>query len=117
MAEVEIASILNSVKKKVGLDPETSTEFDADLVDAINSYLNVLTQIGVGPSDGFVIHGSEETWEDFLGTDKRLNMARSYIFVRAKLIFDPPQSSFVLSALQEEEKELVWRLNVAVETP
>ena len=56
----EITSILDSVKKKCGMDPETMTEFDADLIDAINAGLNVLTQMGIGPDTGFVIHGSSD---------------------------------------------------------
>lgn len=117
MPSSEINSILDSVKKKLGLNPQIVNEFDADLIDAINMALNTLTQIGVGPSEGFTISGNGKTWKDFLGIDKRLNMARTYVFIKARLVFDPPQSSYVLTALQEQAKELEWRLNIQVDPP
>lgn len=113
----EIDSILDSVKKKLGLDPDVVTEFDPDIIDAINASLNTLTQIGVGPALGFIIHDKSETWTDFLGSNPLLNTARSYVFIRARLLFDPPQSSSVMSALQEQAKEYEWRLNISVESP
>lgn len=113
----EINSILDSVKKKLGLDPETTTEFDGDLIDAINNALSALTQLGVGPSTGYSIHGNSETWDDFLHGDPRLNMARSYVYVRVKLLFDTSSlSSYVLNSLQEQIREYEWRLNVFVES-
>ena len=114
MAEIT-DSILDSVKKKLGMDPDLMTEFDADVIDAINMALSTLTQLGVGPVEGFSIHGKETTWTDFLGNDPRLDMARSYVFIETRLLFDPPQSSYVLTALQEKATELAWRLNLYVE--
>lgn len=113
----EIESILDSVKKKLGLDPQEVADFDPDIIDAINLSLNILTQIGVGPIEGFNIHSNTETWSDFLGSSPLLNMARSYVFIKTRLLFDPPQSSSVMSALQEQAKEYEWRLNVLVESP
>lgn len=113
----EITSILDSVKKKVGLEPEENTEFDSDLIDVINMALSVLTQLGVGPGTGFAIHDNSAQWNDFLGGDPRLNLARTYVFIKARLIFDPPQASYVVSALHDQAKELEWRLNVFVECP
>ncbi len=114
----ELHSILQSTKKKCGMDPEVMDEFDADLIDAINSALNVLTQVGVGPVEGFVIHGTEETWEDFLGDSKKLYMAKTYVFDRCRLIFDAENlSSYVISMIKERIAEFEWRLNVNVENP
>lgn len=113
----EIPSILDSTKKKLGMDPETMTEFDPDIIDSINMALGTLTQLGVGPDTGFSIHNNAGQWTDFLGNDPRLDMARSYVFIKTRLIFDPPQVSYVLSALQEQAKELEWRLNAFVECP
>lgn len=111
----EIDSILQSTKKKCGLDPETNSDFDADIIDCINSALNVLTQNGVGPKEGFVIHGPEETWSDFLN-DERLYMAKIYVFDRTRLIFDATGlSSYVIQMIQDRIKEYEWRLNVYVE--
>ena len=114
----EIKSILQSTKKKCGYDPEEEDEFDADLIDAINSSISVLTQLGVGPVNGYEIHGPEETWEDFLGSDKRITMAKTYVFDRARLIFDANGlTSSVINMINERIKEFEWRLTVALESP
>lgn len=113
----EISSILNSVKKKLGLDPETATEFDEDLIDYINMALSAVNQIGIGPRNGFAITGDSETWTDFVGDDPRLNMIKAYVQLRVKLIFDPPSASFVLQSYQDQLREYEWRLNFFVDTP
>ena len=113
----EISSILNSVKKKLGLDPETTTEFDEDLIDYINMALSAVNQIGIGPRNGFAITGDSETWTDFVGDDPRLNMIKAYVQLRVKLIFDPPSASFVLQSYQDQLREYEWRLNFFVDTP
>ena len=115
MAEIE--SILDSTKKKLGMDPDTMTEFDADIINAINMAISTLTQFGVGPIEGFAIKDKEATWDQFIGTDPRLSMARSYVFLKTRIIFDPPQASYVLSALQDQARELEFRLNAYVECP
>lgn len=108
-------SILVSVKKMLGIDPEYDP-FDTDITILINSALATLTQIGIGPADGFYITGSDETWSDFLGdSERRLQSVKTYVYIKVKLIFDPPGSSFVMSALEEQAKELEWRLNVRAE--
>ena len=114
----EIESILQSTKKKCGYDPEGEDEFDADLIDAINASLNVLTQLGVGPASGYEIHGAEEPWKDFLGDDKRVSMAKTYVYDSCRLIFDATGlSSYVIKMIQERMREYEWRLRVAVESP
>ena len=108
-------SILDGIKKDLGIESEY-TDFDHDIIDLINTNLNVLTQIGVGPDNGFMITGNTETWEDFLGENiEKLNMVKTYLYIRVRIIFDPPQNSFVLEALKENAKELEWRLNVEVD--
>lgn len=114
----EIDSILDSVKKKCGMDPETMHEFDADLIDAINAELNVLTQLGIGPNTGFVIHGSSEVWSDFLQDDVRLYMAKTCVTDRCRLIFDSSSmTGSAIQMIQERIKEFEWRLNISVESP
>lgn len=115
----EIKSILKSTKKKCGYDPEEEDEFDADIIDAINAALNVLTQLGIGPSSGYEIHGADETWDDFFGdSDLRLSMAKTYVFDRVRLIFDNTGiSSYVLKSIEDRMQEFEWRLNAAVECP
>lgn len=107
-------SILLSVKKSLGLDP-SMIHFDPDIIMCINSALNVLTQLGVGPNEGFSIKSQDETWEQFLGTDPRLNMAKSYIYLKTKITFDPPTGNAVLECYKGEIKEYEWRLNCQVD--
>lgn len=104
-------SILNSIKKFLGPD-ELDTHFDPDIMMHTNSALNVLTQIGIGPEEGYFITGPDETWEDFMGDDKRFHSAKTYVFLKVKLVFDPPQSAAYLTAMQKEADEIIWRLNV-----
>ena len=109
-----MTSILNSVKKQIGFD-EDYNHFDEDLILLINSALSVMTQVGVGPSEGFRINDSSSDWEDFLDDDPRLDMVKEYVFLRAKVIFDPPQSGSVLEAYQNRIQELEWRANIVAD--
>lgn len=109
-------SILISIKKLIGFDKEY-TQFDTDLIIHINSILMVLNQNGVGPDEGFSITGEMETWNDFVGSEfNNIAGVKTYIYLKTKLIFDPPQSSALIAAMKEEIKELEWRLNVQAET-
>lgn len=106
-------SILTSIKKLLGIDEEY-THFDADIIMHINSVLFILNQIGVGPSEGFVITGEDETWEDFMPEAKMLKVqsVKTYIYAKVRLIFDPPTSSTAMQALKDLIAELEWRLNI-----
>jgi hypothetical protein len=79
----------------------------------INSAFATLEQIGVGPVGGFMIDDDGAKWEDFIGTDPRMNPVKTYVTLRARLLLDPPTTSFLLQSLQEQCKELEWRLEVA----
>lgn len=107
-------SILLSVKKSLGLEPDI-THFDPDIIMCINSALNVLTQLGVGPNCGFQITSSEDAWEQFIGEDVRLNMVKTYIFLKTKVTFDPPTGNAILESYKEQIREYEWRLNVQVD--
>lgn len=108
-------SILKSVKKMVNLH-ESDDSFDLDVLMHINTVFSTLHQLGVGPSEGFMIEDAEAKWEDFLPSkDNRLNMVRSYIGFRVRLMFDPPATSFAIDSMQKQVDELTWRLNVAVD--
>ena len=108
-------SILATIKKMLGLDA-AYTPFDIDVVTLINSTIMTLTQLGVGPRDGFEIAGMEETWDEFLENPVLLNGAKQYIFLKVKIAFDPPASSTVLEAYKQQATELEWRLNVQAES-
>ena len=110
----EMDKILSYIRKVSGLNDDLH-DFDVDLVMEINTALNVLTQLGIGPSKGFRIFGESETWEDWLGADSedpRYEMAKEYIAKRVRLKFDPPQTSYLVQALKEDVAELEWRLSI-----
>jgi len=107
-------SILTSVKKMLGIEPEY-THFDPDVILNINSVLLSLNQIGVGPNTGFSITGSDEKWTDLLGTRIDLEAVKTLIYLKVRLLFDPPTSSFVLEAMERQITEFEWRLNVQIE--
>lgn len=106
-------SILNDVKHALGLMPE-DTSFDSDIIMHINSTFGTLTQLGVGPTIGFQIDDATNVWEEFF-TDPRLNAAKSYIFLCVKMLFDPPDSGFVFSAMERQKEEMEFRLNVVAD--
>lgn len=104
-------SILNNVKKMLGLD-ENYTAFDTDVIIHINSVFSTLSQLGIGPSTGFMIEDDILTWDDFFeSADPNLNAVKTYVYLRVRLLFDPPATSFAISAMNEQIKELEWRLN------
>jgi hypothetical protein len=107
-------SILNSVKKNLGLD-ESYTAFDADILLYINGVFSTLNQLGIGPEDGFAIEDDSTTWDAFLGTDLKLNSVKTYMYLRVRLLFDPPQTSHHIDAVNKQILELEWRLNTVRE--
>ena len=109
-------SILTSIKKMLGIDEEY-THFDADVIMHINSVLMILTQLGVGPAEGFMIEDDTSTWVDFIAEANaaQLHAVKSYIYMKVKLIFDPPLSSAVIESMNRQIAEFEWRLNVAVD--
>ena len=108
-------SILTSVKKMVGV-AEEYTAFDLDILTHINTVFSTLNQVGIGPVDGFMIEDATPTWDAFLGSNLLLNSVKSYTYLRVKLLFDPPQTSYGITALKEQVQEFEWRLNVVRET-
>lgn len=107
-------SIFKSIKSLLGPDADYDV-YDQDIIVFINGALATLTQLGIGPSEGFRISGETETWNDLLGDNKDLESVKTYIYMKVRLVFDPPTSSAVLNAYQESCKEFEWRLNVAVD--
>lgn len=105
-------SILTTIKKLVGLMDDDDS-FDLDLIVHINSVILLLTQIGIGPEDGFFIQDNTSTWEDFLGEGKNINAVKSYVYLKVKTLFDPPLSSAVAESLDRIAKEFEWRLYIS----
>lgn len=108
-------SILTSIKKLLGITEEYE-QFDADLIMHINSVLMVLTQLGVGPAAGFSIKDDSAIWADFVPNDVMLEAVKSYVYLRVKLLFDPPLNSAVIESINRQISEYEWRLNVAAES-
>ena len=103
-------SILLTVKKGIGIDPSYEA-FDPDIIIHINSVLFILTQEGIGPKEGFNITGQSETWEDFLGeSNTKLSAVQSYVTLKTRLLFDPPQSGTLNEQITKLISELEWRL-------
>lgn len=107
-------SILTSVKKMLGI-PEEYEQFDMDIIMHINSVLMILTQLGVGPEEGFAIADKTDEWDDFIGDNVLLELVKSYVYLKVRLIFDPPQSSSIIEAMNRQINEFEWRINVAVD--
>lgn len=108
-------SILTSIKKLLGITEEY-THFDSDLIMHINSVFSVLTQLGVGPDEGFSIEDESAEWSDFVEDMNKINAVKSYMHLKVKLIFDPPTSSAVIESMDKMIKEYEWRLTVAAES-
>ena len=107
-------SILNTIKSMLG--PDSSYEvFDQDILVHINMAIATLTQLGVGPASGFRVTGKDETWGELLGDRVDLDMAKTYIYMKVRIAFDPPANSSVLAAYKEACAEMEWRMNVTVD--
>ena len=107
-------SILTSIKKLLGV-AEDYTEFDEDIITHINSVFLNLTQLGVGPKEGFMIENDTAVWEDFINNSVQLQAVKTYVYLKVKLLFDPPLSSSVTESINRMIAELEWRLNAAVD--
>ena len=107
-------SILDETKKALGIGYEHQ-EFDVDVIMHINSVFSTLQQLGVGPRTGFSIHDASTLWTAFLPQDTLLNNVRSYMYLRVRMLFDPPATSFTQDAFQKQIDELTWRLTVQAE--
>lgn len=107
-------SILNSTKKVLGIDP-SYTAFDQDILTHVNAIFSTLHQMGLGPDAGFAIEDEEALWTDFEADPILLNHIRTYVYLKVRLIFDPPATSFVLAALEKQAQELEFRLSLARE--
>lgn len=107
---MSIPSILNSVKKMLNL-PADIDDFDPEIIIHINSVFSTLNQLGLGPNEGFSIEDDTAVWDSYLNGDDRLNNVKSYMFLRVRMLFDPPGTSFLLAAFQQQVDELAWRIN------
>lgn len=107
-------SILTSIKKLLGIE-EDYIQFDSDIIMHINTVFLNLAQLGVGPTEGFMIEDDVASWYDFIGDSTELQAVKTYVYLKVKLLFDPPLSSSVVESMNRMISELEWRLNVAVD--
>lgn len=107
-------SILTSIKKLLGIAEEYD-HFDPDITMHINTVFSVLTQLGVGPPGGFSITDKTAVWYDYVKSDSRLEMLKSYMYLKVKLLFDPPLGTASIEAINRQISELEWRINVTVD--
>jgi hypothetical protein len=109
-------SILDSVKKNLGLASDY-TDFDLDVTTHINAAFGELLQLGVGPATGFFIQDNTASWESYTDRPELLGMVQALVYLKVRLSFDPPATSFTIEAMQKLISEWEWRINVQAETP
>ena len=107
-------SILNSIKKLLGLTEE-QTDFDMDIVIHINTTLTILNELGVGPEEGFLIEDSSATWDEYITDRRKFDKIKTYVYLKVRLYFDPPQNASLKEAMEKQAAELEWRLNASAE--
>lgn len=108
-------SILTSVKKLLGIADEY-THFDSDIIIFVNTVFSTLSQLGVGPVGGFIVTDEYAVWSDYTDNSEQLALVKTYVFMKTKMMFDPPVSSAVLSAMERQISELEWRLHIVSDT-
>lgn len=110
-------SILNTVKKMLGID-KAYKAFDMDIIVSINSTFSTLYQLGVTLDGDFMVMDERQKWSDIIKDEfkSRLAFIQQYVYLKVRVVFDPPTSSFVLDAYNKQISELEWRINVEVET-
>lgn len=103
-------SILTTTKKILGID-ESYTAFDVDIIMHINSVFTTLSQLGIGPPTGFVIEDATPEWDEFLGVEADIySSVKTYVYLRVRMLFDPPGTSYHIAAIEKQIQELEWRL-------
>lgn len=104
-------SILTSTKKILGID-ENYTAFDQDIITHINAALSTMNQLGLGPIEGFAIEDATQVWSELMLPLTILGMAKPYVFLKTRMLFDPPATSFHIEAMNKQIDQFEWRMNV-----
>ena len=105
-------SILDYVKKLLGIQKDY-THFDPDIIYGINAAFAVLTQLGVGPEEGFMVSDDTAKWTDFVSDTARLSLIKEYVCLKTRLLFDPPTSAALIDVMNKSASEYEWRLYIA----
>lgn len=108
-------SILKTIKQLIGC-PDDFEQFDLDLIVHINSAFATLTHLGVGPKEGYRITGADNAWSEFEDDAQKLSLIKDYVYIKTRLLFDPPTSGSLMDSLKEQLKEMEWRLYMLYDT-
>lgn len=110
-------SILDTVKHSLDIDVE-DTAFDTSIIMHINSVSMDLAHLGIGPADGFVIQDASAKWTDYIQLEllNKLQYVQTYMYLRVKLLFDPPGSASILASYEKQVEKAEWRLNEIMES-
>ena len=108
-------SILTSIKEMLGMGANYD-HFDHQLVAHINTALTLLTGLGVGPSEGYLIRNKEDKWTDFVPENPKLESIKTYVYLNVKMLFDPPVSAAAIDAIERSIKKLEWLINVTADS-
>jgi hypothetical protein len=104
-----MSSILNDIKKMLGIS-ETYTAFDTDIIIIINSVFSQLWQMGVGPVNSYIIFNSNNVWSEYIDDQIALGLIKPYVYLKTRLLFDPPSNTTLTQAIQSNITELEWRI-------
>jgi hypothetical protein len=104
-------SILKSTKKILGLADDYDA-FDLDVITHINTAFSTLTQLGVGPDAGFMIEDDSSKWSEYIDSGPQLNQVKTYVYLKVRMLFDPPATSYLIAAFERQLEEVVWRINI-----
>lgn len=107
-------SILTSIKKLLGI-AEDYKHFDSDIIMHINTVFLTLNQIGVGPEEVPHISSALDTWNNIFGDVEKLGAIKTYVYLKVRMLFDPPSSPSVLESMNRQAQEIEWRLNIEAE--
>ena len=114
MGLIDNGSILMSIKKLLNVDPEDQA-FDTDIGMLINNEFMTLHQLGIGPEEGFSITDADTVWTDYSNDRTLIETVKILVYLRVRMLFDPPASSVVADAINSRINELEWRLNIQAE--
>lgn len=107
-------SILNTIKSMLGI-PNDVTNFDEVIKTHINSVFLTLQELGVGPTEGFSIQDKDTDWTDYIPEGTILNSVKSYMYLKVKMLFDPPNSTATMDSFNRIIREFEWRIMIAVD--
>ncbi len=114
MGLIDNGSILMSIKKLLNVEHDDAA-FDTDIGMMINNEFMTLQQLGIGPEEGFSISDADTKWSDFSNDETLIETVKAFVYLKVRMIFDPPASSVVADAINSRIHELEWRLNIQAE--